>query len=304
MLHRMAYGELGIQGHDPALLRFSLEFLRKHNFNFVTVDDVAHAVKAQRPLPPKSVAFTLDDGYLEQVDIATDIFAEYDCPATFYVCTGFVEGDLWFWADKTHFIVESCDASQLKSLMAVFPDLVFENTNNFVIASHIIEKLKSYKLDEINKIISAAADKTGIHLPLKAPVKYRATSWSQLRKIEKRGMMAGAHTYSHPILIKESDEASKNEIERSTLDVNKQLQNPSKVFCYPNGRQQDFSPREIDYVKSLEYLGAISSAPGSMDVRAKGELFSMPRFSFPETKEDFVQYATWIESFKSQFRPR
>lgn len=304
MLHRMAHGELAIQGHAPSLLRFSLEFLRKHNFNVVTVDEIAHAVEAQIPLPPKSVAFTLDDGYSDQVDIATDIFAEYDCPATFYVCTGFVDGDLWFWADKAHFIVENCDALQLKSLMTVFSDLALENASKFVIASHIIEKLKTYKLDEINSILSAAAAKTGIFLPLDVPEKYRATTWAQLRKIEKRGMMVGAHTYSHPILTREDGEVSKNEIERSTIDVKKHLKNPSKVFCYPVGRQRDFSQREINYVKNMKYRAAISSMPGSMDVRAKGDLFSMPRFSFPDTKEDFVQYASWIESFKSQFRPR
>jgi peptidoglycan/xylan/chitin deacetylase (PgdA/CDA1 family) len=304
MLHRMECAELGVKGHAPALLRFSLEFLRKHKFNIVTTDDVAHAVNTQNPLPPKSVAFTLDDGYLEQVDIATNIFAEYDCPATFYVCTGFVDGDSWFWADKTQFIVENCNALQLTRLMVMFPGLVFDNTKKSIIASHIIEILKNYTLDEINKLINSTAVEVGIHLPTKAPEKYRATSWSSLRAIEKRGMMSGAHTYSHPILSNESDEVSKAEIERSTLDINTHLQNPSKVFCYPVGRQQDFSQREIDYVKSMGYLAAISSIPGSMNVRAKENLFSIPRFSFPDTKEDFMQYATWIESFKSQFRPR
>lgn len=304
MLHRITCRELGVRGHDPDLLRSSLAFLRKHKFNFVTTDDVAHAVQNQNPLPPKSVAFTFDDGYLEQVNIATDIFSEYDCPATFYVSTGFVKGDLWFWADKTHFIVERCNPMQLQRVMALFPNLIFEGTNKSIVVSHINENLKLFRLDEINKIINEAAVEAGIGLPLNAPEKYRATSWSHLRAIEKRGMMVGAHTYSHPILSNESDQVSKHEIERSTLDINMQLQNPSKVFCYPVGRQQDFSQREIEHVKSMGYVAAISSMPGSMDVRAKESLFSMPRFSFPDTHTDFVQYATWIESFKSQFRAR
>ena len=94
MMHRMACHNTGGEGHEPDLLRFSLEFLHKHNFNFVTIDDIAHAVAAGNTLPPKSIAFTIDDGYFDQVDIAADIFAEYDCPATFYVSTGFVSGDL------------------------------------------------------------------------------------------------------------------------------------------------------------------------------------------------------------------
>jgi len=303
MLHRMACRELGIGGHDPELLRSSLAFLRKHDFNLVTIDDIALAAINQEPLPPKSVAFTLDDGYAEQVEIATNIFSEYECPATFYVCTGFVNGELWFWADKIHFIVESCNAEQLKRLVSFFSHLKFECTEKPLVASQIIEYLKTCPLEEINKALGISAAAIHITLPLNAPEKYRATSWLRLRASEKRGMMVGAHSYSHPILSNESDEVSKAEIERSMLDINTNLQNPSKVFCYPVGREQDFLQREIGYVKSAGYLAAISSMPGSMNVRAKDNLFSMPRFSFPDTKEDFVQYATWIESFKSQFRP-
>lgn len=302
MMHRMASKELRVGGHDPEFLRSSLAFLQKHDFNFVTIDDIALAVNNQVPLPPKSVAFTLDDGYEEQVEIATNIFSEYDCPATFYVCTGFVNGELWFWADKIHFIVESCNAEQLNRLVSLFPHLEFEFTEKPLVASQIIEYLKTCTLEEINKVIDSGATVINITLPLNAPEKYSATSWSKLRAIEKRGMMAGAHSYSHPILSNERDEVSKVEIERSTLDIKKHLQNPSNVFCYPVGRQQDFSQREIDYVKSFGYIAGISSMPGSMNIRAKKNLYSMPRFSFPDTKEDFVQYASWIESFKSQFR--
>ena len=302
MLHRMASTQLGVEGHEPELLRTSLAFLRKHDFNFVTIDDIALSISNQMPLPPKSVAFTLDDGYEEQIEIATNIFSEYDCPATFYVCTGFVDGDLWFWADKVQFLVESCSSEQLKRLVSFFPHLEFTRSEKLVVASQIIEYLKTRTLEEINRVIDSGVTAVDMTLPLNAPEKYSATSWSKLRAIEKRGMMVGAHSYSHPILSNENDDASKFEIERSTLDIKKNLQNPSNVFCYPVGRKQDFSQREIDFVRSLGYLAGISSMPGSMNVRSKQNLYSIPRFSFPDTKEDFVQYASWIESFKSQFR--
>lgn len=302
MLHRMTSSALGVKGHDPALLRFSLEFLRKHKFNLVTIDDIAHSVKTQTPLPAKSVAFTLDDGYFDQVDIATDIFSEFDCPATFYVTTGFVDSDLWFWSDKIQFIVENCNAQQLGQLSALFPKLPSDFKSKESFTSQVNEELKLCSLGEINRLINTAADMSGIAVPSVAPEKYRATSWADLRKVEKRGMMVGAHTHSHPVLSREDDETSKNEIERSTLDVRKQLQAPSKVFCYPVGRLQDFKQREVDCVKRLGYIAGVTSEPGAMSMHAEERLFSMPRFSYPDTKGDFIQYATWIESFKNQLR--
>ncbi|MBT1450646.1 polysaccharide deacetylase family protein [Glaciecola sp. XM2] len=303
MLHRMACADLGISGHSPELLRQSLSFLRTHNFNFVTIDDVARAISTQSTLPPKSVAFTIDDGYLEQVEIATNIFAEFDCPATFYVCTGFVEGDLWFWADKVHFLLNNCNDAELNKVMAVFSDVVSKSAEKSVCLSHIIEYLKTCPLDRINNVISAAAAEINLSLPVRAPNGFQATSWESLRASEKRGMMVGAHTYSHPILSNESENVSEFEIKQSTIHINEQLHNPSKVFCYPVGRQQDFSKREVAFVKRLGYTGAISSEPGAANIGDSRSLFSIPRFSYPDTKEDFIQYATWIESFKSQFRP-
>jgi peptidoglycan/xylan/chitin deacetylase (PgdA/CDA1 family) len=304
MMHRMAVSANGIRGHEPSLLRDCLSFLRKHDFNVVTIDDVAQAALTDKQLPAKSVAFTFDDGYADQVSIATDIFGEYDYPATFYITTGFASGDLWFWADKVNFIIDNCTEKQRTRLINLFPklQLLLETGPHVSIEHLLIEELKSYEIKEINKTINAAAIAVGIKLPVQAPKKYQPSSWDDLRSIEKRGMMVGAHTYSHAVLSRESNETSKAEIEQSTNDAYRELQNPSKVFCYPVGRHQDYSQREIDYAKRIGYIGAVSSIPGAMDISNKERVFSMPRFGFPETKEDFIQYATWLESFKGQLR--
>lgn len=303
MLHRLTCDEIGIVGHhEPAFLQASLEYLRKHKFNFVTIDEVANAIITDRALPPKSVAFTLDDGYAEQVDISADIFSAFDCPATYYVSTGFVSGDLWLWNDKTEYLVEMCDERQLNELCQLYSNLKLAGKNKAEVSNLIIQDSTQKSLSEIESKICSVAMHIGLELPNKVPDKFAPTSWKKLREIEGKGMMVGAHSYSHPILSREDDESSDWEIKQSTLDVNRQLKKPSKVFCYPIGRVQDFSNREVASIRKLGYIAGTSSVSGSIDTRSKANLYQLPRFSFPDTKEDFIQYASWIESFKEQFR--
>src|SRR4030095_7304130 len=50
------------------------------------------------------VAFTLDDGYEDQATVGAPIFAEYDCPVTTFVTTGFLDRELWFWWDRIEYV--------------------------------------------------------------------------------------------------------------------------------------------------------------------------------------------------------
>lgn len=302
MLHRMACRDLGVNGHDPELIRESLSFLRKKNFNFITIDDVAKAITSGKSLPPNSVAFTLDDGYFDQIDIATDIFAEFDCPATFYVSTGFIAGDLWYWNDKIEYLVQHCPSEHITALTGLYPHLNLNGKTRQQITDVITEDATLKTLSEMEDKAKEVATKVGIDLPLSAPEKYKPTSWLKLKEIEKRGMVIGAHTYSHCILSRESDARSKFEIERSCEDLNAHIKYPSQVFCYPVGRMHDFGEREVSYVKELGYISATSSVPGAVNIKKRDSLFAIPRFSFPDSREDFFQYATWIESFKTQLR--
>lgn len=42
---------------------------------------------------PPAVAITFDDGYRDNSEVAWPILREIGCPATFFICTGFLDGD-------------------------------------------------------------------------------------------------------------------------------------------------------------------------------------------------------------------
>src|SRR2546427_472298 len=116
-LHRFAAPSLGVGGHDPALLRDHLAYLRRHRYRLLSLTDVVGGIEnGGRGVGGgggPAVAFTVDDGYAGFARIAAPIFAEYDCPVTLFVTTGFLDGQLWFWWDRVTYLFTHTQRSSL-----------------------------------------------------------------------------------------------------------------------------------------------------------------------------------------------
>jgi len=302
MLHRFACPEHGIRGHETSFLRWALEYLRKKRFNFVTVDSIAEAIRGGRPLPPRSVAFSLDDGYWDQAEEGGRLFAQFDCPATYYVTTGFINGENWFWDAKVEYVVEQSEPERLNMLATTIGTEFKPTVDRRTLASDLIALLKDCDISTMSRKIGQWATELQVEVPEKAPERDKPITWSRLRDLQRMGMKIGAHTYSHPILSNESDDMSRDEIRRSQDDLVENLGECSDVFCYPVGRDQDFGRREENFVEELGFVGAVSAVPLPVNQTRKSLLFSMPRFGFPNSKKNLIQYATYIEAMKGRLR--
>src|SRR5260370_86006 len=114
-LHRFTDPELDVVGHDPAVLRDHLAYLRRHRYRLLSMTDVVELVDGGHDRRMASaVAFTVDDGYSDFARVAAPIFAEYDCPVTLFVPTGFVDGLLWLWWDRVAHVFKNTSRSSLR----------------------------------------------------------------------------------------------------------------------------------------------------------------------------------------------
>src|SRR5262245_38025762 len=104
MLHRFRDPDLGVDGHDPRVLRRALDYLRRHRYELVSLMDLLKRLKNRSQPPRGAIAFTFDDGYQDQATIGAGIFSEFDCPVTTFVTTGFVDRTMWFWWDRIQYV--------------------------------------------------------------------------------------------------------------------------------------------------------------------------------------------------------
>ena len=69
-----------------------MEYLKNNNYNVITLTDLEGFLKASRPIPPRSVVITVDDGFRSAYDIAYPVLKTYGFRATFFIYSDFLGG--------------------------------------------------------------------------------------------------------------------------------------------------------------------------------------------------------------------
>ena len=308
MLHRFREGAAGAAGFDAAQLRRGLHYLRRNGYELAPVEALFRRLAGEGPRVRGAVAFTIDDGYLDQAEIAAPIFREFDCPVTTFVTTGFLDGTLWLWWDKIEYIFSN---TRRKSLAVQLGDATVRYELNVESApglgcADFVERCKLVQDEEKHRAIARLAQEAEVDLPDAAPSRYAPMTWDHVRTHEGRGMTFGPHSVSHPILSRMQPERAVAEITESWRRLQAEARNPVPIFCYPNGVEADFGDREVATARTLGFLGALSSEGGFADPvsfqQGSDGPFKVKRQSFPEELTLLAQYVAGIERFKQIMR--
>lgn len=75
----------------PGQFAAQLAWLRDNGFTSVTLDDVYAALTEGRPLPPRPVVLTFDDGYADAYQHAFRLLRQYGLTGTFFVVTDWLD---------------------------------------------------------------------------------------------------------------------------------------------------------------------------------------------------------------------
>lgn len=302
MIHRMKVeGQLN-SGISPDHLRRCLSYLTENGYTFVSLEEVILSLNNQISLPEKAVAFTMDDGFLEQGSIAAPIFLEFNCPLTFFVITGLLDKTLWPWDAQVSWVIDNTEKKQIAiDFEDELIDVTLSDKNSRRKAREEIRNvIKEIDSELVPEWLGRLAEAADVQIPELAPSSYQSLDWEMARELEGKGVRFAPHSITHRILSKLSKKSAEEEIIGSWEILEKELENPLKVFCYPTGRVLDFGPREIDILKKENFLGAASTAPGYIELekRPEDQVFRIPRFEIPDNMTDFIQYCSWIERAK------
>jgi peptidoglycan/xylan/chitin deacetylase (PgdA/CDA1 family) len=307
MLHRFADPDRGVRGHEPASVRELLGYLRRSKYQLVDLASLMASLRGDAAPLHHAVAFTIDDGYLDHAAVACPLFAEFDCPVTTFVTTGFLDGTLWFWWDRIQFTFARAAARRLTLDLGdstVSYD-VRDPASREAAADDFTTRCKRLPDAEKIEAIHCLASEAEVEVPHQPPPAYAPMSWSQLRACERRGMTFGPHTVTHPILARTGDSQARTEIVESWARLQREAASPVPIFAYPNGQAGDFGEREFGILRSAGIRSGVTGISGFATPQRhrdpNGE-FLVPRFPFPDELPYLIQQVSGLERLKFMLR--
>ncbi len=307
MMHRIEDPAQGIYGHSIQFIESILQRLRRQNYRLVSLPELIADLNGDAPPKGHSVAFTFDDGTYDQAEIAAPLFRRYDCPATIFLITGFVDGSLWPWDDQIAYLFRHTTRTSV-TIRTDSQTLSYDLRSDAQRLSAVEDlrlRCKAMAQPELLAVLDALPDAAELAIPERAPRAYAPMSWDDARSLERTGLFSfGPHSVSHQILTGMSSEHARGEITGSWQRMRHELAEPLPVFNFPSGL---FGTREIEFLSDAGLSTFVTSDAGYVSLCNDRERRDFPRrldrFVFPETLEDFLQYSTWIEWGKTLLRP-
>ncbi len=309
-LHRFADPDLGVVGHDPAALRDHLAYLRRHRYRLLSLTDVIRELEEGGGGAP-AVAFTVDDGYGGFARIAAPIFAEFDCPVTLFLTTGFVDGLLWLWWDRVTYLFKHTQCCSLVLNVASEERSYRWSTpgERSRVQDDVLCRLEWLDALEREATIAFLSRQVDVELPASPPPACAPITWDEVRHTAKLGVTFGPHTVTHPILSLETDQDCRREIEESYRRVRQETDAWVPVFCYPNGERRAFGQRELEATQRAGFRAALTTVrdyAAARHLRMHGALgrFALPRFPYPDDRPHLVHFVSGLLRLKRMLQGR
>ncbi len=263
-LRILTYHRFGDPGGawEKALQQQCVHFRRY--YHPVSLTEAAAMLRSARPLPPRSLVITIDDGYRDCLP-ACRLFRSFGIPVTVYVATDFLDGLTWLWTDVARWAFQQTSVAEWEYRGPSGPV-------RFSLVSPALRRLAQFQIIETLKLASNAERlqwirelprQLGVSLPPQPPPDLAPLSWEEVGSLAGQGVEFGAHTRSHPILSRLAGETElRHEVDGSRARIEQEIGRPVLHFCYPNGRPQDLSPLAVEVVRRAGFQTAVTTAPG------------------------------------------
>ncbi len=255
---------------------------------------------ARGSVPPRSICFTVDDGYRDFSEVAHPVFRQFDVPVTVFLTTGFVDGTMWNWWDRIRFSFERTNKVSAVLLDAADRPLG-EWTDRNVAAERLMASCKEVSDDHKQSAIERLEKRLEVDLPERPVADYAAMDWDTVVRLSSQGVEFGGHTVTHPILSRVDDARLRSEVETSIAVVRHATGREVRCFAYPNGRNRDFDDRAVELLRELGIAAAVTTEYGIVNHRtlaAEDGLYRLSRVALGQYRARQLALFSGLEAAK------
>lgn len=253
--------------YDPELVSASveefgwqMETLSRH-FEPLHLSEVLRHLDEGRPLPPRAVAVTFDDGHLDNYTNAFPVLRRLGVPATIFLSTGYMDQEETFWFDEVAFRFQRTPRRELELATLGLRLALGDPGQRRQATEGVLARMKEVPNTERLAALRELAVESGID-GTRSDTRSRPLTWEQVREMRDGGVEFGSHTVSHPILSRLRDDELRTELDASKRELEKQLGRPADCLAYPVGGETAYDQRVVDVARECGYRMALTYVSG------------------------------------------
>ena len=262
---------------SPAFLEKIILKYKKKGFDFVSLDIISEMItnghKPNRPF----VAFTLDDGYVDNYTNALPVFEKHQVPFCIFLTTDFADKKAILWWDSIEELVRSNRVITTSDGKKYSCGSYRKRCKTFnSLKRRILQLDQSNLQDELSKFFC------NYNIDWYAPIKEKGLSWDQVKELSEHPLCTiGGHSVSHPAFNKLSPDDVRHEIHNGISRIKEYTGMKVCHFSYPYGSTNIIFEREYHLVEEFSFKTAFCAYGGCITNENKN-VTHLPRVTLRE----------------------
>ncbi len=229
--------------------------------NVVPLETALAALAAGRPLPPRAVALTFDDGYRDNLETAIPMLRRLGLPATFYLVPGLLDRTARPWWELLAWAFRNARVTEVRWRERTLP--AGESPAAHAAMQEVGEGVKDLDAARRDAEIDA----------LVADLRPRGSAdevaelfldWDGARRLAGAAAI-GSHTMRHAILSRETPDGQARDLRDSREVLEEGLGVRVATLAYPNGSARDYDAATLVAADAAGYRGAVTTIDGWND---------------------------------------
>jgi peptidoglycan/xylan/chitin deacetylase (PgdA/CDA1 family) len=316
----------GYEVRNPALdgnlvhadsLRRQLQLLKKR-YHVISPEDFLHWSEEKLSLPPRSILLTCDDALRNTLTEMVPILQELGLSCLFFATGASAnETPSMLWYEELYLMLLDADEPITLSIpeanirINIGPIAPNEKHSGWW---NLVERLSQFDrelrrgfLDEIREQLRLAENwREQFFQDPTLAARFLTLELAGLRQLAAAGMSIGAHSLSHPILARASEELAWREISESRNVLEKALGQTVWAFAYPFGNAATVTGRDLRLAEQAGFRCAFMNVGGGFGAKivgAKINRFALPRVHVTADMSLF-EFEAHISGFYRSLRKR
>ncbi|HKE98104.1 MAG TPA: polysaccharide deacetylase family protein [Actinomycetes bacterium] len=211
-----------------------------------------------RPLPPRAIALTFDDGYADNLELAVPVLRRLEVPATFFLVPGILERRVRPWWEVLGWAFGRSGAGTLDWRGQGLPVQGEAGVRSMMRVAEQLKELDRAGRDaEVARLVELLE-------PAGSPeaVDRLFLDLDGARALAGHGFEVGSHSTHHAILSREPAADQQHDLAGSRRWLEAELDRPVPLLAYPNGRWADFDDATVAAARQAGHRHALTTQAG------------------------------------------